>query len=121
MSRILFLPLCLSLTGCIVTASDLTLDSCDMEWEDDNERLEANWNDPDIEVTHYDYWMNCADHIEEVRAKVRGDTIEVSYVEKGSSDADCECGYNLHYTLSGVRSGTWTIQADGHSTEVLVD
>ena len=50
-----------------------------------------------------------------------GDTIEVSYELSGRGDCDCMCANDIFYTLHGVESGTWTIDAEGVTTTIEVE
>jgi hypothetical protein len=62
---------------------------------------------------------NCCAHFA-VSAAATDFVVDVTYTDEGEL-CDCFCPWELHYQLTGLTAGTWTIQARGLSAEVVVE
>ena len=54
-------------------------------------------------------------------AEAKDEVIELSYVVNAAAEEDCSCKYDVHFALTGVPEGSWTLKLEGLSTEVTVD
>ncbi len=71
-----------------------------------------------IDVEHLAVTGNCCPYGWNIGVTVDGSELLVWY--DGDGDCDCECNYDLQYQITGVESGTWTVNAGGASVEVVV-
>ena len=74
-----------------------------------------------IIVTHAGFSMGCCPEFLRVSATANQgtSTINVSY-ELGPDPCDCICTLDTAYTLSGIPTGSWTVEVGGDSATVEV-
>ncbi len=60
----------------------------------------------------------CVEH--EVITSVSGDALTIVY-ESSGDPCDCMCSYDFSYTLSGLTTGDWVVEAAGSSATVTVE
>lgn len=65
------------------------------------------------------YWGCCPDFGLSAQA-LAGNVVQVTYTFYGDDECDCICLFDVTYTLDGLSTGLWTVQANGQSTEVYV-
>jgi len=83
-----------------------------------DDALSASVSDGVIDVEHLAVTGNCCPEGWDIGVVVDGSELDVWYY--GDGDCDCECLYDLEYQITGVESGTWTLNAGGASLEVEV-
>jgi len=71
-----------------------------------------------ISVVHLAVEGNCCPYGWDIGVVTEGSDLNVWY--SGDGDCDCNCLYDLEYSVSGAASGTWTLNAGGSSLEVTV-
>jgi len=67
------------------------------------------FSDNQLIIKHINTGFNCCPEGFDVNLAVKGDTLIISESEH-SAMCDCNCLYDLEYTLTGIEKGTWWIR-----------
>lgn len=120
---VFFLVLAVAFTGCKKEALNpgIRLDKSseckdfnlktDPEVGQDKDCIFYSYQDNILTIRHVNAGYNCCPEGFIIHLEVKGDTLLITEKEK-SSLCDCNCLFDLDYTLSDIRKGTWWIRVD---------
>jgi len=103
-----------------VPAQDVTISDClnpegGPDVEIPPQELLLTGADRAIVVAHRSHPLDCGHDIEiDARLDEDAGTITVTYEDQADDSTDCECVYDLGYTLTPVERGVWTVYVPGN-------
>lgn len=122
------LGLALLLAGCgggpRVEVQDLVVSECLDAGPDDppTERLILSGGEGTIHAEHLAWGVQCCLELElDARRDEETGEIRVTYEDAARNICDCDCWFDVTYTLVDVPAGTWVVRADWENVQVQVD